>query len=71
MSNVCDTCGKRPRSGNNVSHSKRHTKRRFLPNIISKRIEGIKQKICAACLRTSKKPARTRKIKEAATSSES
>ena len=33
MSRVCQVTGKRPVSGNNVSHAKNRTKRRFLPNI--------------------------------------
>ena len=33
MSRVCQITGKRPTTGNNVSHSKRRTKRRFLPNL--------------------------------------
>ena len=33
MSRVCLVTGKRPISGNNVSHSNRKTKRRFLPNL--------------------------------------
>ncbi|WP_191602018.1 50S ribosomal protein L28 [Marinomonas algicola] len=33
MSRVCQVTGKRPVTGNNVSHSKRRTKRRFLPNL--------------------------------------
>ncbi len=33
MSRVCQVTGKRPMVGCNVSHSKRHTKRRFLPNL--------------------------------------
>lgn len=37
MSRVCQVTGKRPTSGNNVSHSKRATRRRFLPNLHSKR----------------------------------
>ncbi len=37
MSRVCQLSGKRPISGNNVSHSKRRTKRRFLPNLHTKR----------------------------------
>lgn len=37
MSKVCQLTGKRPITGNNVSHSKRKTKRRFLPNIHTKR----------------------------------
>ncbi|NJN78723.1 MAG: 50S ribosomal protein L28 [Saprospiraceae bacterium] len=37
MSRICQLTGKRPITGNNVSHSKRRTKRRFLPNIQTKR----------------------------------
>lgn len=37
MSKVCQLTGKRPISGNNVSHSNRRTKRRFEPNIQKKR----------------------------------
>ena len=33
MSKVCQVTGKRPVTGNNVSHAKNHTKRRFLPNL--------------------------------------
>ena len=37
MSKVCKLTGKKPVSGNNVSHSNRKTKRRFIPNIQKKR----------------------------------
>lgn len=37
MSKICQITGKRPLSGNNVSHSNRRTKRRFLPNLQEKR----------------------------------
>ncbi|RLA22635.1 MAG: 50S ribosomal protein L28 [Gammaproteobacteria bacterium] len=33
MSRVCQVTGKRPVSGNNVSHAHNKTKRRFLPNL--------------------------------------
>ncbi|EDN65675.1 Ribosomal protein L28 [Beggiatoa sp. PS] len=33
MSKVCQVTGKRPISGNNVSHAHNKTKRRFLPNL--------------------------------------
>jgi large subunit ribosomal protein L28 len=33
MSRVCQVTGKRPQSGNNVSHANNKTKRRFLPNL--------------------------------------
>ena len=37
MSRVCQVTGKRPMSGNNVSHSNIRSKRRFLPNLHSHR----------------------------------
>jgi large subunit ribosomal protein L28 len=33
MSKVCQVTGKRPASGNNVSHANNRTRRRFLPNL--------------------------------------
>ena len=33
MTQVCEVTGKRPLSGNNVSHSNRRTRRRFIPNL--------------------------------------
>lgn len=33
MSKVCQVTGKRPVTGNNVSHANNKTKRRFLPNL--------------------------------------
>ncbi len=33
MSRVCQVTGKRPQSGNNVSHAQNKTRRRFLPNL--------------------------------------
>jgi large subunit ribosomal protein L28 len=37
MSKVCQVTGKRPQSGNNVSHANNRTRRRFLPNLKYKR----------------------------------
>lgn len=33
MARVCEVTGKRPMTGNNVSHANNKTKRRFLPNL--------------------------------------
>ncbi|MBK5935870.1 MAG: 50S ribosomal protein L28 [Halorhodospira halophila] len=33
MSKVCQVTGKRPGTGNNVSHANNKTRRRFLPNL--------------------------------------
>lgn len=58
----CDICGKSPQYGDNISHSKQHTKRRWLPNIQHATIimDGKKKKvhICTRCLRTQHKEAR-------------
>jgi large subunit ribosomal protein L28 len=37
MSRICQVTGKRPQSGNNVSHAHNKTRRRFLPNLQYKR----------------------------------
>ena len=37
MARVCQVTGKRPVTGNKVSHSNIKTKRRFLPNLQTKR----------------------------------
>ncbi len=37
MSRVCEVTGKAPMVGNNVSHANNKTKRRFLPNLQSRR----------------------------------
>ena len=60
MSRRCAISGKGPMSGNNVSHAKNRTKRRFLPNLRSVRIQledgtTRKIKISAKELRTLKK----------------
>ena len=55
----CEICGKTPQSGHNVSHSKRHTKRKWLPNIqratIAVNGEKTRVSICTRCLRTQQK----------------
>lgn len=38
MSKVCQITGKKPSVGNNRSHACNATKRRFLPNIIKKKV---------------------------------
>ncbi len=38
MSRVCQVTGKRPQTGNTVSHANNKTKRRFLPNLHKHRI---------------------------------
>lgn len=38
MARICEVTGRRPRTGYNVSHSNRHTKRRFDINLQRKRL---------------------------------
>ncbi len=58
MSRVCELTGKRPITGNKVSHSNRKTKRRFLPNLFKKRFfvpetgKWITLKISSTALRS-------------------
>jgi large subunit ribosomal protein L28 len=58
MARRCELTGKGPMSGNNVSHAKNRTRRRFLPNLNDVTLQseilgrGIKFKISAAALRT-------------------
>lgn len=60
MSKVCMFSGKGPVTGNSVSHSHRKTKRRWLPNLQTVRIDAgdgttMKVKVCARYVRTVKK----------------
>ncbi|MGF1605847.1 MAG: 50S ribosomal protein L28 [Rhodothalassiaceae bacterium] len=58
MSRVCELTGKRPVTGYNVSHSNRHTKRRFLPNLQRVSLwsqtlnRAVRMRITPAALRT-------------------
>ncbi len=55
----CQVCGKGPQFGHNVSHSMRHTKRRWNPNIQRRRlsVDGREQRVfvCANCIKTMQK----------------
>ena len=56
MSKVCEICGKKPLSGNNVSHAHNVTKRRFNPNL--QRVRTIKNgtvkrmSVCTNCIKS-------------------
>lgn len=58
MSRVCELSGKGPMTGNNVSHAKNRSRRRFLPNLnevtlISETLDqSFKLRISAHALRT-------------------
>lgn len=61
MSRVCQVTGKRPTSGNTVSHANNHRRRRFLPNLHTQRFwvetekRWVSLRISSAGLRTIEK----------------
>ena len=58
MARICQVTGKRPISGNNVSHANNKTKRKFYPNLHKKRFylpdedRWITLKVSSSALRT-------------------
>ncbi len=58
MARVCQVTGKGPRTGNNVSHANNKTKRRFLPNLQSRRFwvesenRWVRLRVSANAIRT-------------------
>ena len=58
MSRKCEVCGKGQTSGNTVSHSNIHTKRKWNANIQTVRINDNgrvrKASVCTSCLRSGK-----------------
>ncbi|MEJ6505661.1 MAG: 50S ribosomal protein L28 [Crocinitomicaceae bacterium] len=71
MSRICQLTGKSVMVGNNVSHSKRRTKRRFYPNLVTKKFylpeedSFITLKVATSALRTINKKGISACIKEA------
>jgi len=70
MGSRCDVCGRRPQYGSKVSHSNRHTNRRFKVNVQHRRlmINGVLKNVyvCTRCLRTMVKVPKDRKAARAA-----
>ncbi len=71
MSRICQVTGKKAMVGNNVSHSKRRTKRKFYPNLFVKKYylpeeeRWISLKISAAGIRLISKNGLTKVLREA------
>ena len=71
MARVCQITGKKVMSGNNVSHSLRRTKRKFYPNLITKKFyipeedKWITLKVATSTLRTINKKGISAVLKEA------
>ena len=61
----CELCLKSAISGNNVSHSNRHTKTRFMANVHKQTLvqdgKQFRVKICSRCLRSLHKSPRVRR----------
>ena len=72
MSKICQITGKKAMVGNNVSHSKRRTKRKFNVNLFNKKFYWVEQDmwitltISAAGLRTINKKGLDAAMKDAA-----
>jgi large subunit ribosomal protein L28 len=70
MARVCQVTGKRPITGNKVSHSNIKTKRRFLPNLQKKRFflaeedKWITLKVSTEAIRTINKNGLYQMVKE-------
>ena len=70
MARVCQVTGKRPIVGNSVSHSNIKTKRRFLPNLQTKRFfyaeedRWVTMKLSTEAIRTINKNGLNSVIKE-------
>ncbi|HEX9057266.1 MAG TPA: 50S ribosomal protein L28 [Ktedonobacterales bacterium] len=64
MHGRCDICKRRPGYGSKVSHSNRHTNRRFVVNVQHRHmtIDGVSRNvyICTRCLRTMAKVPKVR-----------
>ena len=58
MAYRCDICDKGPSAGKKISHSKRHTNRRFLPNLQKIRVNlaGTVKRlyVCTSCIKSGK-----------------
>jgi large subunit ribosomal protein L28 len=71
MAKVCQVTGKKAVVGNNVSHSKRRTKRKFYPNLFVKKYylpeeeRWITLKVSASGIRSINKKGLTAVLKEA------
>ncbi|HPE86461.1 MAG: 50S ribosomal protein L28 [Bacteroidia bacterium] len=71
MSRICQITGKKVLTGNNVSHSNIHTKRKFYPNLQTKKFyipeedKWITLKVSTSAIRTINKNGISAVLKEA------
>ncbi|MCF7796511.1 MAG: 50S ribosomal protein L28 [Lentisphaeria bacterium] len=56
MAQICKICGKGPKTGNNVSHSHKKSRRRWLPNLQRVRImldgRPVRVRVCTTCIKS-------------------
>jgi large subunit ribosomal protein L28 len=57
MARVCFVCGKGPVTGNNVSHAHNKTRRRWLPNLQTVKIQDAdgnnrRVRVCTNCIKS-------------------
>ncbi|WP_305046199.1 50S ribosomal protein L28 [Geoalkalibacter sp.] len=56
MARVCEICGKKPSTGNNVSHAHNKTKKVWYPNL--QKVKALRNgtvgtvKVCTRCIRS-------------------
>ncbi len=56
MARICDICGKRPSTGNNVSHANNKNKKVWYPNL--QKVKAVNNggvrsvKVCTRCIRS-------------------
>jgi large subunit ribosomal protein L28 len=58
MPKVCDICGKKPITGNNISHAHNLTRRRWEPNLqpVRAKVNGQtkRMRVCTNCIKSNK-----------------
>ena len=58
MAKRCEVCNKGPKAGNNVSHAMNKTRRRWLPNLQSVKVNVLgthrTARVCTQCLRSNR-----------------
>jgi len=58
MARMCEICGKKPVSGNNISHAHNRTRRRWMPNLQEVRVQvngrTKRMLVCTSCIKSNR-----------------
>jgi large subunit ribosomal protein L28 len=58
MAKICDICGKKPVTGNNISHAHNLTRRRWEPNLqhVRAKVDGRPKRltVCTNCIKSNR-----------------